>query len=298
MSTGQSNHRALLQRALATIDQMQARLDASARAQRQPIAIVGVGCRFPGGANTPEQFWDLLRQGRDAVTEVPADRWDVDAYYDPDPDAPGKSYTRWGAFLEDVDSFDPSFFGISPREAIGMDPQHRLLLEVAWEALEQAGHAPPTLAGSKTGVFVGMAAMDYAYLQMRHGELSDARRSTSAPARRTASPPDASPTRSTSAARRWPSTPPARRRWWPSTWPCRACASASATWRIGRRRQPDAGALRRRWRRRAAAMMSPDGRCKTFDAAADGYVRGEGCGVVVLKRLSDAVRDGDHDCSA
>ena len=128
MSTGQSDHRALLLRALATIDQMQARLDASERARHQPIAIVGVGCRFPGGASTPEHFWQVLRDGKDVVTEVPRDRWDADQYYDPDPDAAGKSYTRWGAFLDNLDQFDAAFFGNAPREAIGMDPQHRLLV--------------------------------------------------------------------------------------------------------------------------------------------------------------------------
>ena len=103
-----------------------------------------MGLRFPGGAHDPEAFWELLMSGRDAVTEVPPDRWDVDAMFDPDPGAPGKSYTRWGGFLDGVDRFDAAFFGISPREAVTMDPQQRLLLEVAWEALEHAGIAPPT----------------------------------------------------------------------------------------------------------------------------------------------------------
>src|SRR5690606_20014339 len=122
---------------------------------------------FPGGANSPEAFWQLLYNGIDTVTEVPAERWDVDAYYDPDPDAPGKSYTRWGAFLKDIDQFDPQFFGISPREAASMDPQQRLLLEVAWEALEYAGLAPAGLNNSQTGVFVGMTTNDYAHLQIQ-----------------------------------------------------------------------------------------------------------------------------------
>ena len=109
-----------------------------------------MGCRFPGGADTPAAFWRLLRDGVDAVTEVPKERWDVDAFFDPDPDAVGKSYTRWGAFLKDVDSFDAAFFGVSPREAVSIDPQQRLLLEVTWEALEHAGIAPSSLAGSST----------------------------------------------------------------------------------------------------------------------------------------------------
>src|SRR5712691_9020670 len=108
----------------------------------EPIAIVGMGCRFPGGADSPAGFWELLRAGMDAVREVPPDRWDIDAYYDPDPTVVGKMATRWGGFLDQVDQFDPEFFGISPREAARMDPQHRLLLEVAWEAIECAALPP------------------------------------------------------------------------------------------------------------------------------------------------------------
>src|SRR5262245_52969206 len=117
-----------LKRALLALDEMKARLDAAERSQHEAIAIIGLGCRMPGGA-TPEAFWELLRDGRSAVREIPADRWDVDAYYDPDPDAPGKMSTRYGAFLDRVDLFDPQFFGIAPREAVSMDPQQRLLLE-------------------------------------------------------------------------------------------------------------------------------------------------------------------------
>src|SRR5205823_4996833 len=120
----------------------------------------------PGGASDPEAFWRLLRDGASGVSEVPADRWDVDAYYDPDPEAPQKMYTRRAAFLSDLSGFDANFFGISPREALRMDPQQRLLLEVAWEALEQAGQAPDRLAGSRTGVFVGMMS-DQQYLQLQ-----------------------------------------------------------------------------------------------------------------------------------
>ena len=105
----------------------------------EPIAVVGIGCRFPGDVAGPESFWRLLVNGEDGITEVPADRWDVDAFYDPDPSAPGRMTTRWGGFLSDVDGFDADFFGITPREATAMDPQHRILLEVAWEALEHAG---------------------------------------------------------------------------------------------------------------------------------------------------------------
>ncbi len=132
----------------------------------EPIAIVGLGCRFPGGAVDSETYWRLLRDGVDAVTEVPRERWDIDAFFDPDPDAPGKMYTRWGGFLEGIERFDPRVFGIAPREVASMDPQQRLLLEVTWEALEHAAQAPDRLGGTATGVFVGISISEYASLQL------------------------------------------------------------------------------------------------------------------------------------
>ena len=143
----------------ATDDSMKARDGLSLQ---EPIAVISMACRFPG-ADTPEAFWQLLRDGVDMVREVPAERWDVDAYYDPQRPLPGKMYMREAAFVEGVEGFDPLFFGIAPREAVGMDPQHRLLLEVSWEALERAGLAPGTLVDSPTGVFVGIGASEYAY---------------------------------------------------------------------------------------------------------------------------------------
>jgi acyl transferase domain-containing protein len=128
----------------------------------ESIAILGVACRFPGGADTPEKYWELLRDGRDAVVEVPADRWDADAYYDPDSTVPGKMNTRWGGFVDDIDRFDAEAFGISPREASRMDPQQRILLEVAVEALERAGQPADRIAGTSAGVFVGSTMHDYA----------------------------------------------------------------------------------------------------------------------------------------
>ncbi len=132
---------------------------------REAIAIIGIGCRFPGAKN-PEAFWQLLRDGVDAITEVPTSRWDVEAFYDPTPGTPGKMNTRWGGFLEQVDQFDSQFFSIAPREAATMDPQQRLLLEVAWEALEDAGQIPNCLASTRTGVFIGISSFDYYELLM------------------------------------------------------------------------------------------------------------------------------------
>ncbi|MCA9978344.1 MAG: hypothetical protein KC413_21435, partial [Anaerolineales bacterium] len=127
MTTKNIDYQALLRRAYQTLEEMQAKLEQAERTQHEPLAIVGMGCRFPGGANDLESFWQVLVDGLDVITEVPPERWDIDAYYDPDPDAPGKTYTRWGGFLENVDLFDPEFFGIAPREAVTMDPQQRLL---------------------------------------------------------------------------------------------------------------------------------------------------------------------------
>ena len=150
------------QRLLLALDRAVAKLEGMERAKTEPIAIVGLGCRFPGKANNPEAFWQLLRNGADAITEVPPERWNLDSYYDPNPDTPGKIYTRFGGFLEEVDQFDPKFFGISPREAANIDPQQRLLLEVSWEALENASLIPESLVGSQTGVFIGITTNDYA----------------------------------------------------------------------------------------------------------------------------------------
>ncbi|HZN17327.1 MAG TPA: type I polyketide synthase [Micromonosporaceae bacterium] len=291
MSSEERNSAAALQRALVAVRQMRAKLEASERARTEPIAVVGMGCRFPGGADSPQAFWELLRDGVDAVREVPADRWDGAALYDPDTSAPGKVSSRWGGFLDQVDRFDAAFFGISPREANQMDPQQRLMLEVAWEALESAGQTADGLAGSPTGVFVGVHSHsnDYTWLQFADPGQIDTYTGTG--------------TSHSVVAGRISYLLDLRG---PSVALDTACSSSLAavhlacqSLRAGECRLALAGgvnlALTPHFTMATTKMnmMAADGRCKTFDASADGFVRGEGCGAVVLKRLSDAQRDGD-----
>lgn len=272
-------------------DDLQSRLEALETKASEPIAIVGIGCRLPGSADTPDKLWDLLQAGKDAVVEVPADRWSIDDLYDADPDAPGKMSTRWGGFLDEVDRFDPHFFGISPREAHSMDPQQRLLLEVAWEALEHAGVSPHQIEGSRTGVFLGVSAADYYQVLRADGvEGFDAY--------------TASGVAHSIASGRLSYVLGARG---PSLSVDTACSSSLVAIHLA------VQSLRRDECSMALAggvnlilgpditialsksrMMAPDGRCKAFDAQADGFVRGEGCGMLVLKRLSRAQADGDR----
>ena len=158
---------ALMRNTLEALNKMQAKLTAAELSKNEPIAIVGMGCRFPGDADNPEMFWQRLLSGYDAIREVPADRWDIDEFYDPDPETPGKIYTRYGGFLSRIDEFDPQFFGITPREAESIDPQQRLILEVGWQALENAGQSPDKLRKSQTGVFIGIGSSDYSQLLAR-----------------------------------------------------------------------------------------------------------------------------------
>ncbi|MFG1954457.1 type I polyketide synthase [Micromonospora sp. NPDC048830] len=275
-----------LKRALVAIETLQARLDEVERARTEPIAIIGVGCRLPGGANSPDEFWARLRDGVDLVSEVPADRWDVDAYHDPEQATPGTMNTRYGGFLDQVDHFDPGFFGLSLGEAASMDPQQRLLLEVAWEALEHAGQVPGALAGSATDVYVGISTWDYSLLL------------GGAPIR------GLSGTAFSIAANRLSYLLDLRGA---SMAVDTACSSslvavhlACQSLRAGTARLALAGGVNLMlWPETTAAfsqigMLSPDGRSKTFDAGANGYVRGEGAGVVVLKRLTDALADSDR----
>ncbi|MDP3718283.1 MAG: amino acid adenylation domain-containing protein [Acidobacteriota bacterium] len=279
-----------LQKALLTIRTLRKELDAAHADRSEPIAIVGLGCRVPG-ADGPVAFWELLSQGRDAITEVPRSRWDVDALYDPRPGTPGKVYSRFGGFIEHVDLFDASFFGISSREAASIDPQQRVLLEVAWHALEHAGIAPSSLKATPTGVFVGVTSADYACLQLEQNRLPN-------------DPYFSSGAALNACAGRLSYVLGLQG-------PCMAvdtaCSSSLTAIHLAcsalRNRECDtalAGGVNlmlATWPHvtlAAAQMVAADGRCKTFDASADGYVRGEGCGMVVLKRLSDAARDGDR----
>lgn len=261
----------------------------SAARTEEPIAIVAVSCRFPG-APDPEAFWEVLSGGVDAIREVPEDRFDIDEFYDPDPDAPGKIYTRFGGFLDGIDGFDPEFFGISPREAVWIEPQQRLMLETVWEGLERAGYSPASLRGSRTGVFTGVAANEYAHLLSAEsidkiqphfitGNALNAISGRVAFALGLEGPAVAVDTACSSALVAVHQA-------------CQALHSGDCDLAVAGGvnvlLSPVTTVAASR-----ARMLSPVGRCKTFDASADGYVRSEGCGVLVLKRLSDAQRDGD-----
>lgn len=287
----QKNEKSTLQRALQAIKESRTKLEAIAQAQTEPIAIVGIGCRFPGGANSPEAFWELLKNGVDAIDTIPSDRWNTADYYDSDPDVPGKLYTHQGGFLsESIDHFDANFFGLSHREASSMDPQQRLLLEVSWEALERAGLSAEAIEGSPTGVFVGMTTNDYAQKAM----FSD---------------PEqigiytATGNGLSVAAGRLSYTLGLKG---PSIALDTACSSSLVTvhlacqsLRLKECHQALAGGVNIILSPEVSIAMAklralaPDGRCKTFDATANGYGRSEGCGMIVLKRLSDAIADGD-----
>jgi len=278
-----------LQNAVYLLKQAQAKLAAYERAQAEPIAVVGMSCRFPGAEN-PRQLWQLLCNGVDAIREVPPERWSIDDFYDPDPLAPGKTGTKWGGFLDHVDLFDADFFGISPREAIRVDPQQRLLLEVAWEALEDAGVPAGEISQTKAGVYVGIIGSDYALLQSR--DLTDMDVFSGTGSSHAIVANRLSYVLNLNG---------------PSVTLDTACSSSLVTVHLAcqslRRRETDlalAGGVNlilspeMTMALTKAHMMAPDGRCKTFDAAANGYVRGEGVGMVVLKRLSDALADGDR----
>ena len=261
--------------------------------ETEQIAIIGMGCRFPGGANNPDLFWKLLKEGYDGITEIPSDRWDIDSIYDPNPDTPGKMYVRTGGFLNiPIDGFDANFFGISRREAEYMDPQQRLLLEVAWEALENACINPLSIKGSEAGVFMGLCFHDYFDLlsKTQSADLIDAYLTSGNTA----------------------SILAGRLSYilglqGPSVTLDTACSSslvainyACESLKQGKCPLAIAGGVNILLNPDVhinfckANMLAKDGHCKTFDAEADGYARSEGCGVIILKRLSDAIRDHDR----
>ncbi len=254
------------------------------------VAIVGMGCRFPG-ASTPDAYRDLLLEGRDAVSEIPASRWNAAEFYDPESKRAGSMYTRHGAFLDQVDGFDAEFFNITPREAVAMDPQQRLWLEVAWEALENAGLRPSSLAGTRTSVYFGQCSDDYQRLSLARGlEGIDAYTGLGC------------------------SRPAAAGRLshllglcGPAIHVDTTCSSSLVAVHLACRSLLDgecdlalAGGVNLMLTPDSTVALcelralAPDGRSKTFDAGANGYGRGEGCGVVILKRLGDAVAAGDR----
>src|SRR3984885_12779585 len=293
MTAAPPDRRAIITEALRKIDDLTARLEVAEKGDTEPIAVVGVGCRLPGGADTPARYWRLVQDGASGIVPVPANRWDADSYYAEDHSRPGTICSREGGFLTSwqPDEFDAEFFGISPREAASMDPQQRLLHEVAWEALENAGITASTIRGTQTAVFVGLTTYDYSLILARN--LSTEEIDPHIPFGNA------------------PNFAAGRLSYFlgvhgPAVVIDTACSSSLVAVHLAcqslRRREsdqalaagvnlmlsPENSIATSRW-----GMLAPDGRCKTFDADADGYVRGEGAGVVVLKRLSDALRDGE-----
>lgn len=259
---------------------------------KDAIAITGIGIRFPGGLNDVEAFWKFLLEGKDAVVEIPPDRWNIGRYYDPEPGIPGKSVAKWGGFIDGIDQFDPQFFGISPREAPYIDPQQRLLLETAWEAMEDAGIVLDLEKGTNIGVYAGISHTDYQGVQGgsadRHGisPHSPTGNAHSIAANRISycfnltGPSIAMDTACSSALTAVHVAVEQLR-----SGRCDAALAGGVTVMIA----PDGfiGFSQ-------ASMLSPDGRCRAFDAGANGFVRGEGAGMVLLKPLSRALADGDH----
>ena len=259
--------------------------------QKERIAIIGVGCRFPGGVSSKDSLWKLLVEGREGIVEVPPDRWNVERYYDAEPGVAGKSIALRGGFIDAIDQFDPQFFGISPREAPYVDPQHRLLLETAWEAIEDAGLVLDFEHGTDLGVFVGISHNDYQGIQSTSfdhfgiGPHSPTGSAHSIAANRISyclnlrGPSVAMDTACSSALTAVHSA-------CEHIWAGRGDAALAGGVTVMITPGGFIGFSQ-------AAMLSPEGRCAAFDASASGFVRGEGAGMVLLKRLSQAIADGD-----
>ena len=282
----------LLARSRSVVRELKEKVIALERAQSEPIAVIGMACRFPGGLNDCDTFWEVIVSGTAVVREIPADRWNADAFYSADRAQPGKSATRFGSFLDGVDLFDAAFFDISPREAVHMDPQQRLFLEVSWQALEDAGQTKERLSGSETGVYVGIHNHSNDYHELQASDLCKLNAYTGSG---TAHDVIAG-----------------RLAYWldlrgPALAVNTACSSSLVAVDLACK------SLRTRDCEMAVVggvnlilspatmvgasclnMLSSDGKCKAFDASADGFGRGEGCGAIVLKRLPDATRDGDR----
>ena len=272
-----------------------ARVHLNGTNQQEAFAIVGMSCRFPGGINSPDEFWDMLHAGKEVVEDAPADRWDADEFYDPDPERANKTnkmYSRRAGFLNGMYHFDAPFFQISPREAEGMDPQHRLLLETTWEALEHAGIAPTSLKGARAGVYTGIASNFFEMLML--GGLSGKGINPYSVVGGTTSVASGRISYLLGLSG-------------PAISIDTACSSSMTALQMGCQSLglheidmaivggvnsilSPSGLIARC----ASRMMSPEGRCHTFDDAADGYVPSEGCGVLIVKRLSDAQRNGDR----
>jgi acyl transferase domain-containing protein/acyl carrier protein len=289
VKSNNESQRSRLQDAIRSIRRLQNRVAELEGAAHEPIAIVGMGCRLPGDVASPDAYWQLLENGVDAITEVPPERWDGPAHYDPDPETPGKMYTLAGGFVRDIDRFDAGLFGLSPREVAKIDPQHRLVLEVAWEALEHAGLPPKGLSESATGVYLGITAFDYGLHLSHMGDANiDAYSMTG--------------TKLNFAAGRLSYLLGLQG---PAMSVDTACSSslvaihlASQALRRGECDLALAGGVNAMLTPEQtvaeckARMLSPNGLCRTFDARADGFVRGEGCGMLVLERLSTAQQKG------
>ncbi len=259
--------------------------------KREGIAIIGIGCRFPGGVDDCESFWKLLVEGREGVCDVPADRWNVERFYDPEPGLHGKSIAKRGGFVDGIDRFDPRFFGISPREAAHIDPQQRLLLETAWEAIEDAGMVLDFENGTDIGVFAGISHNDYQGIQHTPTDRTGISAHTPTGSAHSIAANRISYCLNLSG---------------PSIAVDTACSSALTAVHLacehilaGRCRSAMAGGVTVMINPDGfigfsqAGMLSPEGKCKAFDASANGFVRGEGAGMVLMKRLSDALADGD-----